>query len=171
MGKNDLKFGDIVTTRDGEKWICSGTTIKNDLQFINISQMDDDFKNIFKYEWDIMKVERYIPAKTITTPGYDKNLYELKTPIYAKNLYELKTIYERKEEILDKEEKEYLSNMIRPFRDRIKFIVKYDNPDEEVEFIYIGLNTDCAHLPIFENGTMYKGMKVNKKYTLEELEL
>lgn len=33
------------------------------------------------------------------------------------------------------------------------------------------LNEDFASLPLFEKETMYKGMEVDKKYTLEELGL
>ena len=35
-----------------------------------------------------------------------------------------KTIYKREEPILDDKEKEYLGNVIRPFRDRVEYIVK-----------------------------------------------
>lgn len=30
---------------------------------------------------------------------------------------------------------------------------------------------DCVELPKFKNGTMYKGMKFRRRYTLEELGL
>ena len=78
--------------------------------------------------------------------------------------------------ILDKEEKEYLSAVIRPFRNRIRCIIKSkDLPDE---YLRIHLERyddkkdgDIIYLPRFEVDTMYKGMQVNKKYTLEELEL
>ena len=78
-------------------------------------------------------------------------------------------------QILDKEEKEYLSLVIKPFRDRVSSISK-DGPliskDGPLEYITILLDSDdFAILPNFEEGTMYKGMTLGKKYTLEELEL
>ena len=82
------------------------------------------------------------------------------------------TIYEATKQILDKEEKEYLENVIRPFRNKIKYIKK-----RELGFgwdILIRLNSkDCngACLPRFESDTMYKGMEVDKEYTLKELGL
>ena len=72
------------------------------------------------------------------------------------------------EEILTKEEKDYLSAVIKPFRNRVSSISK----DGPLEYITISLDgDDFAILPNFEEGTMYKGMKLGKKYTLEELEL
>ena len=70
--------------------------------------------------------------------------------------------------ILDDKEKEYLSNVIKPFRDRVSSISK----DGPLEYITISLDgDDFAILPNFEKGTMYKGMETNRRYTLEELGL
>ena len=70
--------------------------------------------------------------------------------------------------ILTDKEKEYLSNVIKPFRDRVSSISK----DGPLEYITILLDSDdFAFLPNFEEGTMYKGMEEYKKYTLEELGL
>ena len=72
------------------------------------------------------------------------------------------------EEILTKEEKDYLSAVIKPFRNRVSNISK----DGPLEYITISLDgDDFAILPNFEEDTMYKGMTLGKKYTLEELEL
>ena len=75
----------------------------------------------------------------------------------------------KKEEILDDIEKEYLSAVIKPFRDRVKCIKKYTN--YEKEFIDIWVNDETIELPYFKKNTMYKGMKQDKEYTLEELGL
>ena len=70
--------------------------------------------------------------------------------------------------ILTKKEKEYLSSVIKPFRDRVSSISKYG----PLEYITISLDgDDFVILPNFEEDTMYKGMTLGKKYTLEELEL
>ena len=70
--------------------------------------------------------------------------------------------------ILDEKEKEYLSNVIKPFRDRVSSISK----DGPLGYITISLDgDDFAILPNFEEGTMYKGMKPNREYLLEELGL
>ena len=74
------------------------------------------------------------------------------------------------EPILDEAEKRYLRDVIRPFRNRIEYISKQDsNPAEE--FITIDLDREFMTFPNFKKGTMYKGMELNKKYTLDELGL
>lgn len=74
-----------------------------------------------------------------------------------------------KEEILDDVEKEYLRNVIKPFRNKVKCIAKisYDYK----EYIVIDLVEDSIYLPHFKKNTMYKCMETNKRYTLEELGL
>ena len=78
------------------------------------------------------------------------------------------------EKILNDAEKKYLSAVIKPFRDRVEFICKL-NSLERYGFQCIDIRfTDESidmELPIFESGTMYKGMKFAQKYTLEELGL
>lgn len=80
--------------------------------------------------------------------------------------------------ILTKEEKEYLSFVIKPFRNRVKFIkktnliIKYKNYD----YIQICLKVndftnEYMEIPTFEENTMYKNMKLYNKYTLNELDL
>ena len=72
-------------------------------------------------------------------------------------------------QILDDVEKRYLKGVIRPFRDRVQYIKKIDSACEE--YIHIQLNRDWTILPHFRTGTMYKGMKPDHAYTLEELGL
>ena len=74
--------------------------------------------------------------------------------------------------VLTDEEKEYLSYVIKPFRDRIKHFYKWTCADCDIEQIMAPC-TDHSHLafPVFEKNTMYKGMVPNKKYTLDDLGL
>ena len=73
--------------------------------------------------------------------------------------------------ILDDKEKEYLSNTIKPFRDRIDYIAKVNLANGK-EYIFIKMkNYEKISLPFFKAGTMYKGMQSDKEYTLDELEL
>lgn len=81
------------------------------------------------------------------------------------------TVYEA-EEILDEKEREYLSYVIRPFRDRIEHIAKYKGIyDKSEEYIVIFLKDEYITFPFFKEGTMYKGMELKREYTLEELGL
>lgn len=79
---------------------------------------------------------------------------------------------EYKKPILTKQEKAYLSAVIKPFRDEVKYILKlpYDDWAEE----YISIHTEesgNAILPRFEENTQFKNMVCEREYTLEELGL
>ncbi len=88
-----------------------------------------------------------------------------------------KLTLETQEPILDEAERKYLSSVIRPFK-KGKAVIRikkhksiFENSEEiGIDTFYIG----CGHttnLPPFKKDTMYKGMKLNKEYTLEELGL
>lgn len=78
--------------------------------------------------------------------------------------------------VLDNVEKEYLSAVIKPYKNKVIGILKI-NDVYESNFQYIRImvkihvEIENINLPWFEKNTMYKGMKANKKYTLEELGL
>ncbi len=76
-------------------------------------------------------------------------------------------------EILDEKEKEYLNNVIKPFREKVTSIQKDSIRFNRLkEFIRIGIKNDAEiTLPYFEIRTMYKRMEIYKHYTLSELEL
>lgn len=74
-------------------------------------------------------------------------------------------------EILDDVEKEYLSAVIKPFKNRISDIVKRKYDIEE-SYIVIHINNGSSiYFPNFKKGTMYKGMEIGREYSLEELGL
>ena len=75
--------------------------------------------------------------------------------------------------ILNFNEKRYLSEVIGPFRDKVKYIMRVKDINLEENYILISFNraSDCITLPNFKRGTKYKGMEEGKKYTLAELGL
>lgn len=85
--------------------------------------------------------------------------------------------------ILDDVEKRYLENVLKPFKDRILFAKKttaYENSgyeDSGYEYVCFKIVTPDGEdynylvLPYFIKGTMYKGMELDKQYSLEELGL
>ena len=97
---------------------------------------------------------------------------EIQIPDYTR-------VVKLKGEILDKEEKKYLNAVIAPFRSKVVSIYKAKNLDK-TEYIVIAFiekdkcNIDFKYsvfFPDFKIGTMYKGMELNKEYTLKELGL
>lgn len=111
--------------------------------------------------------------------GYVRNILELnnfKSRILGKIIKieepEYQTVYESKPEILDDVEKRYLNNVIRPFRDKVKYIKKYFSRTVGKEYLQVKIEEDRPmNLPYFELNTMYIGMEQNKGYSLEELGL
>ena len=53
----------------------------------------------------------------------------------------------------------------------MKYIMKEDINYATKEYIRIDLGREMINLPKFDSGSMYKGMKLNRGYTLEELGL
>ena len=79
------------------------------------------------------------------------------------------------QELLTEKEKEYLTAVIAPFRERVSYIYKVLCPygERDTELISISYDDDDYefNLPHFKAGTMYKSLSVNKKYSLGELGL
>ena len=71
-------------------------------------------------------------------------------------------------QILDDAEKRYLKGVIRPFRNDVEKICKTAGGNREWIAFY---GKSYFFLPYFDAGTMYKGMKLGHKYSLEELGL
>lgn len=83
---------------------------------------------------------------------------------------EVENGYIVEKEILDAVEKEYLENVIKPFRNKVEYISKETSYMDDY-YILIDLDNEDIALPFFKKGTMYKGMEADKKYTLKELGL
>ena len=132
-----------------------------------------------------MKLEKEIGIIPVVT--YDKNSKNTyKTVTFMINIPELtkeemkiirkgqvskiKLTLEAEEPILDEAERKYLRGVIRPFRDKVSNVIKRSNIECNNEWISIRLiNSATMIFPAFKKDTMYKNMKLNKEYTLEDL--
>ena len=84
----------------------------------------------------------------------------------------IKLTLEVEEPILDDAERKYLSGFIKPFRDEIEYIRKVPNEYYKAEHLVIYFKDNMnMPFPYFKKGSMYKGMKVDKNYTLKGLGL
>lgn len=80
-----------------------------------------------------------------------------------------------KESILDEAEKNYLSAVIKPYKNMVISITKVKDAYETKRFIRVVIKGNDGReeicLPWFKGNTKYKGMKDFKGYTVEELGL
>lgn len=183
-----FKVGDKVKVRkdlkNGYYSISDLEDYQNDKVFTIKQGIEDNKKeNVYKLLEDkinyhfseemLISAEEEIILKGVKN---EQGFYEMELPknlVFVGSRIELGNIrimeFKEKEEILDDIEKEYLRAVIKPFRDRVMYIVKYDY--YEKEYIKIGVKGEPMAFPYFKKGTMYKGLKQSKEYTLEELGL
>lgn len=127
--------------------------------------------------WDKVKEEMKLDNKRYIRNWLCEAIHQVKNEKYCDG----RTCEECKEwlkqpykepSILDEAEKKYLSAVIRPWRDKVKWITKECGYDDG-EFITIRIKDEDTDLmfPGFKGNTMYKGMEQYKVYTLDELEI
>lgn len=134
---------------------------------LNIEKYKGEIKKMMLTECNIMDLlERLMADKT----GRD---FE---DIYITHVFDW-LAEEYKEPVLNGTEKAYLSAVIKPFKANVKSICKIDICKEfysiriYVKSISSYIKSEVIDLPLFEEGTMYKCMETNKRYSLEELGL
>lgn len=149
-GMMDKYIGQIVTVSGIQEGLfCDGFTIK-----------EDDGRGFPQWEFDPEDIEYVVKQK------HFKSL-----PSNYTGTIEVKNGFIQEKEILDEAEKRYLKAVIRPFKNRVRYISKEDCYDGDC---YISIELDNGEnigLPYFEKETMYNGMEEDKEYTLKELRL
>lgn len=70
---------------------------------------------------------------------------------------------------LTKEEKDYLSEVVKPFRDKIEYIKRLTF--DSVDSIQVITDKGITAVLFFETDTRYKNMEPDQEYTLAELGL
>lgn len=164
----DFKFGDILIDKNRDKWFCTKEWDKDTgrYKFI-IIQMNKGIIETYSVEEFKENFDFYLRARN----KRHEDMIEVILSGCAKS-----QMIDRP--YLDNVELDYLKNVIRPFKDRVKFICVFRTPDFEERkevalLIKTGeINTHSQRtiiLPNFKVGTMYKGMKLDREYTLEEL--
>lgn len=111
------------------------------------------------------EVEKFLKEMEIVEEKLEEGFAKLKDS--------LQKIYacECEDPILTEKEHNYLSSIIKPFRDRVIYIGMFAEGNYK-SFIEIGIDGDLEiALPSFPNNRMYLGMEKDKKYSLKRLEL
>lgn len=151
-----------------KKWKEEELPNKNNEYIIKVKAPHEDGFDIYLIQ-DIKTKQVYIiDSRGIELVKENKKFFK-KLPNDYTGTIEVENGYIVEKEILDEKEKEYLSAVIRPFRDRVKYIKKISSDREYINVLLE--DGDRLTFPYFEKGTMYKGMEADKKYTLKELGL
>lgn len=81
-------------------------------------------------------------------------------------------VFKLSEPLLTVEERKYLLMITKPYKEDIEYVIKLEGAVTGKESLFISVK-DYGYIsfPLFEKGTMYKGLELNKKYELEELSL
>ena len=133
-------------------------------------------KNIEKYKGIVLKNLNYCKMETdLRKIGAKAAIDCAHTSCEeCKEKYFKWLLEEYKDSILTDKEREYLSTVIKPFREKIKAIEKYPFCGlscKKEEYIIVRFHDGGWSFPRFTANTMYKGMEVYKSYTLKELGL
>ena len=132
-----------------------GIKLYEDFRIKSINKMIFE-KKYFLTEYGLFSTDSTVPISTILNDILNGQYEIVKLP----------------QPILTEEEKEYLSMVIKPFKDEVYYICK-NSYNRKFGWIQIGVKDDlCINLPTLKVGTMmYKGMEFDKRYSLEELGL
>ena len=131
-------------------------------------------KNIEKYNDIVLKNLDACSIDTLLRGKMDNGYCEGFKCTGCKERFIKWLLEETKEPVLDDVEKEYLSAVIKPFREKVSYISKLEKSYPETDqFINITLiNGEHVCLPYFtRKSRMYIGMEKCRHYTLQELGL
>lgn len=117
--------------------------------------------------WNCGSVCSNCMFRDVVCMTYEKSCWVQHKDLYSDKFLDQELVIDEK--LLDDKEKEYLEFVLKPFKNRIKHILKGESHNQE--YITIALDRcDFITFPNFEKGKMYRGMKY-KRYTPEELKL
>ena len=128
-----------------------GIKLYEDFRIKAINEMIFE-KKFFLTEYGLFSEDSTVPISTILNDILNGQYKIVKLPF-----------------ALTKEEKDYLSEVIKPFRDKIEYIkrITFDSVDS----IQIITEKGVTAVLFFETDTRYKNMEPDREYTLAELGL
>ncbi len=162
--RKDMKHGVILIDRNRDKWIYAGKS--NESGNIYKPVIIHMNKGIIK-EYSISEFMANFDFYLRATNSEHVDMIAV-IPLGCVKEYSIER------PCLDNVELDYLKNIIRPFRKRVDFVILVKNTfflDQEKNVrIRVHLKDhDFITLPFFKEGTMYKAMQPNVKYTLKDL--
>lgn len=162
--RGDMKHGVILIDRNRDKWIYAGKSNEGgNIYKPVILHMN---KGIIK-EYSISEFMSNFDFYLRATNSEHVDMIAVIPLGCAKSCF-----IERP--CLDNVELDYLKNIIRPFQNKVDFVILVKNAmiSEQKKNVRIRVHLidhDFITLPFFKEGDMYKAMEPNVKYTLKDL--
>ena len=128
-----------------------GVKLYEDFRIKAINEMIFE-KKFFLTEYGLFSEDSTVPISTILNDILNGQYKIVKLPF-----------------ALTKEEKDYLSEVIKPFRDKIEYIKRLTF--DSVDSIQVITEKGVTAVLFFETDTRYKNMEPDREYTLAELGL
>ena len=128
-----------------------GVKLYEDFRIKAINEMIFE-KKFFLTEYGLFSEDSTVPISTILNDILNGQYKIVKLPF-----------------ALTKEEKDYLSEVIKPFRDKIEYIKRLTF--DSVDSIQMITDKGITAVLFFETDTRYKNMEPDREYTLAELGL
>ena len=128
-----------------------GIKLYEDFRIKSINEMIFE-KKYFLTEYGLFSTDSTVPISTILNDILNGQYKIVKLPF-----------------ALTKEEKDYLSEVVKPFRDKIEYIKRLTF--DSVDSIQMITDKGITAVLFFETDTRYKNMEPDREYTLAELGL
>ena len=128
-----------------------GVKLYEDFRIKAINEMIFE-KKFFLTEYGLFSEDSTVPISTILNDILNGQYKIVKLPF-----------------ALTKEEKDYLSEVVKPFRDKIEYIKRLTF--DSVDSIQVITEKGVTAVLFFETNTRYKNMEPDREYTLQELGL
>lgn len=128
-----------------------GVKLYEDFRIKAINEMIFE-KKFFLTEYGLFSEDSTVPISTILNDILNGQYKIVKLPL-----------------ALTKEEKDYLSEVVKPFRDKIEYIKRLTS--DSWDSIQMITDKGVTAVLFFETDTRYKNMEPDREYTLQELGL
>lgn len=128
-----------------------GVKLYEDFRIKAINEMIFE-KKFFLTEYGLFSEDSTVPISTILNDILNGQYKIVKLPL-----------------ALTKEEKDYLSEVVKPFRDKIEYIKRLTS--DSWDSIQMITDKGVTAVLFFETDTRYKNMEPDREYTLAELGL
>lgn len=128
-----------------------GIKLYEDFRIKAINEMIFE-KKFFLTEYGLFSEDSTVPISTILNDILNGQYKIVKLPL-----------------ALTKEEKNYLSEVVKPFRDKIEYIKRLTS--DSWDSIQMITDKGVTAVLFFETDTRYKNMEPDREYTLQELGL